>query len=380
MNPPALGVGIVGFGMIGKVHAFAHRSLPLFYDPLPVATRLVGVCTSRPETAEKAQAQAGFDLATTDLAELLEHPGIDIIHCCTPNDAHRDLLLAAIAAGKHVYCDKPLTRTVPEAEEVLAAAIARPERIYRMTFNYRFAPATLRAKQLVEEGFLGEIFQFRGEYLHAGYIDPNRPRSWRTEWARSGGGAVMDLGVHIFDLLRWLVGEMEVESAKLVTRIPSRPHPKTGEPVPVDVDDLAVAQVRTTEGAVGVIEASRLATGVQDELRFEIHGSRGAIAWNLMDPDFLSIYDARIPEGPLGGARGPQRIECVTRYPKPYAFGGTKNTLGWPQLHVHCLYDFIATIAGKADTGPTFTDGLAAQRWVADCQRLGSTLPEWRPS
>jgi predicted dehydrogenase len=369
----ALGVGIVGFGFIGKVHAFAHRTVPLFYD-LPPRTRLVGVCTATAESGRKARETADFEFATTDPAELLARDDIGIIHCCTPNDAHRDLLLAAMEAGKHVYCDKPLTRTVEEAEEVSAFADARPGPVRRMTFNYRYAPATLRAKELIEGGFLGEVFHFRGAYLHAGYIDPKRPRTWRTDRARSGGGAIMDLGVHVYDLLRHLLepvtGALAVQSAILQTRVPSRPDPKTGEPRPVDVDDIAIVQLMTEKGVPGVLEASRLATGVQDELRFEIHGSKGAISFNLMDPHWLTVYDATIPEGPLGGSRGPQRIECVTRYPKPYSLGATKNPLGWPQLHVHCLYDFLATVHGSVpDHGPDFRDGLIAQRFVADCQR-----------
>ena len=374
-----LGVGIVGFGFIGKVHAFAHRSLPLFFDPMPVTTRLVGVCTATAASGEKAKTQAGFDFATTDPSELLAHPDIDIIHCCTPNDAHHALLVDALAAGKHIYCDKPLTRTVAEAEAVCTEAEQHPAQVCRMTFNYRFVPATLRAKQLIDDGFLGEIYQFRGAYLHAGYIDPNRPRTWRTQMARSGGGAIMDLGVHIFDLMRHLIGEMDVVSAQLTTRIPTRPDSVTGQPAMVDVDDIAIAQVRTASGAIGVIEASRLATGVQDELRFEIHGSLGAISWNLMEPNFLTIYDARTPEGPLGANRGPQRIECVARYPKPYAFGATKNPLGWPQLHIHCLHDFVAAVAEGSSgnttksNGATFSDGLAAQRFVETCQHLSLT-------
>ncbi|GAB4462364.1 MAG: Gfo/Idh/MocA family oxidoreductase [Armatimonadaceae bacterium] len=376
MSQSTLGVGIVGFGFIGKVHAFAHRSLPLLYNPLPVSTKLVGVCTATPESGQKAQEMAGFTVATTDFNELLAHPDIQIIHCCTPNDAHHELLLAAIRAGKHVYCDKPLTRTVAEAEEVFSETrnsnTNQNGTVHRMTFNYRFAPATLRAKELIEDGFLGEVYQFRGAYLHAGYIDPQRPRTWRTDMARSGGGAIMDLGVHIFDLMRHLLepvtGAFTVRDAVLQTRIPERPDPKTGQPLPVDVDDIAIVQIATEQGVPGVIEASRLATGVQDELRFEIHGSKGAISFNLMEPNWLTVYDATVPEGPLGGSRGPQRIECVTRYPKPYSLGATKNTLGWPQLHVHCLYDFIQAVAGGTDTGPTFADGLAAQRFVAECQ------------
>lgn len=369
-----IGVGVVGYGFIGKVHAWAQRAIPLMYDA-PFRTRLVGVCTATPASGAKAMDQAGFAFATTDPAELLARDDIQVVHCCTPNDAHAAFLRDALAAGKHIYCDKPLTATLTDAEAITAAArTLPPDRIHRMTFHYRFAPATLRAKQLVDEGFLGEIYHFRGQYLHAGYIDPQRPRTWRLQMARSGGGAVMDLGVHIFDLVRWLVGEFDTVSAQLINRIPERPDIKTGEPAPVDVDDIAIAQVRTKSGAVGVIEASRLATGVQDGLRFEIHGSKGALSFDLMEPDWLTVYDATIPEAPLGGRRGPQRIECVARYPRPYSFGVTKNPLGWPQLHCHALFDFMSAItAGKDTTGPTFADGLAANRFVDACQRSAAS-------
>lgn len=367
-----MGVGIVGYGFIGKVHAFAHRALPFCYDPLPVRTRLVGVCTATEASGKKAAAQAGFEFATTDYQDLLARDDIQIIHCCTPNDAHHPLLLDALRAGKHIYCDKPLTRSVPEAMEVAALAAETPV-VHRMTFNYRYVPATLRAKELIESGFLGTVYQFRGAYLHAGYIDPNRPLSWRLQRARSGGGAIVDLGVHIIDLMRWLLGEFSEVSAQMETCIKQRPNPKTGQPGTVDVDDIAIVQVRTEAGAIGTIEATRLATGTQDELRFEIHGSRGAISFNLMEPNWLTIYDATRPEASLGGSRGPQRIECVTRYPKPYAFGATKNTIGWPQFHVHCLYDFLDSVAKFGETGepgtPNFNDGLKAQKIVAACQK-----------
>jgi predicted dehydrogenase len=188
--------------------------------------------------------------------------------------------------------------------------------------------------------------------------------------SRAGGGALMDLGAHVFDLVRHLVGEIAEVSADLRTFIPERPDPRTGEPAPVDVDDVAVVQARAANGALGVIEASRLATGVQDELRIEIHGSRGALAFNLMEPNWLTVYDNTQPEAPLGGVRGPQRIECVARYPKPYALGATKNPIGWPQFHVHCLFDFVHAVAnGRAGSAPSFEDGLAAQRLVDACQR-----------
>jgi predicted dehydrogenase len=370
--PPELGVGIVGYGFIGKVHALAHASLPYYYDPLPARTRLVGVCAATDATGAKARSQAGFEFATTDYQDLLSRDDIQVIHCCTPNDAHRELLLGALRAGKHIYCDKPLTRTVEEAEEVAALARSVPT-VQRMTFNYRCVPATMRARELVRDGFLGEVYHFRGAYLHAGYVDPARPMSWRLKMERSGGGAVMDLGAHIADLMRWVMGdEYAAVNAQLVTRIPERKNPASGLMETVDVDDIAVAQVRMKSGAIGVIEASRLATGVQDELRFEIHGSKGALRFNLMDPNWLDAYDATEPEASLGGNRGMKRIECATRYPKPYALGATKNTVGWPQFHIQCLYDFVESVARYTETGekgrPDFEDGLAAQRFVGACQ------------
>jgi predicted dehydrogenase len=367
-NTPELGVGMVGFGFIGRVHACAHRALPFFYDPLPVRTRLVGVCTATEASGRRAVEQAGFEFSTTDHRDLLARDDIQIIHCCTPNDAHHALLMDALRAGRHIYCDKPLTRTLAEAEEV--AALARQTKaVHRMTFNYRFIPATMRAKEMMEEGFVGEVFQFRAAYLHAGYTDPNRPLSWRTQRERSGGGAVMDLGVHVFDLMRHLLGDFAEVNARLDTLINERPDPETGGRGLVDVDDIALIQARAASGAVGALEATRLATGAQDELRFEIHGSRGALAFNMMDPQWLAVYDNTRPEMPLGGARGWQRIECCTRYPKPYAFGANRSPVGWPQFHAHCLYDFLAAIARGETGSPSFEDGLAAQRMVDACQR-----------
>ena len=170
---PSLGVAILGFGFIGKVHAYAHLNIPMFYDPPPLRTRLVGVATSNERSAAKAKALMGFEVATTDQLSLIRRDDVDIVHICTPNDLHCEALLAAIRAGKHIYCDKPLTATAEEAEQV-AAALDGYKATGQMTFNYRFLPATLRAKQLVEEGRLGQISHFRGAYLHAGQ---HRPQS-----------------------------------------------------------------------------------------------------------------------------------------------------------------------------------------------------------
>ena len=187
----------------------------MFYDPPPVRTRLVGVATSNEGTAAKAKALMGFEVATTDQISLIHRDDVDIVHICTPNDLHCEALLAAIRAGKHIYCDKPLTATVEEAEQV-AAALKGYKGTGQMTFNYRFLPATLRARQLVEEGRLGKITHFRGAYLHSGSIDRNRPLNWKADASR-GGGVLNDLGSHIIDLLWHLLGPLEPMHA--VTRV-----------------------------------------------------------------------------------------------------------------------------------------------------------------
>ena len=384
------GVGMIGFGFIGKVHAHAHRALPLFYDPAPAKTRLIGVCTGSPDTAAKAADQAEMQFSTTDYHALLARDDIGMVHICTPNDAHFSAVRDAILAGKHIYCDKPLTHNVAEAEQLCELADCYGK-VHQMTFNYRFVPAIQRATELIDAGFLGDLFSFRAAYLHAGYIRPDRPFTWRTDMARSGGGAIMDLGAHIIDLMRFLLdrpavpgaGAFAQVSADLRTVIAERPDPKTGVMRRVDVDDIALAKCRLAGGATGIIEASRLSTGVQDELRFELHGSKGSLRFNLMQADWLDAYDASEPEAALGGSRGYRRIECVTRYPRPYALGATKNTIGWLNFHIQSLYDFVDNAARK-DAGlemkpgsPTFKDGLAAQHIIAACQDSSARDGAW---
>lgn len=385
------GVGMVGSGFIGKVHSHAHLAIPLFYDPAPIRTRLVGVATTSEASGRKAMDQAGFEFETRDYRELLDRKDIDIIHICAPNDVHKDVILDALQAGKHIYCDKPLALNSDEAEEIVNLG-KTIDTVQQMTFNYRFVPAILRARQLVEEGFLGSLFGFRAAYLHAGYIDPKRPFSWRLEMARSGGGAIADLGAHIIDLMRFLIGptsgverggEFVEVSADLQTLIKERRDAKTGDMRPVDVDDIALATVKLSGGAVGTIEASRLATGVQDELRFELHGSKGALKFSLMDPNYLDAYDASLPETALGGDRGFRRIECVNRYAKPYSLGVTKNTVGWLNFHIHSLFDFLSNISAHEEgrpispLSPNFEHGAATQRIITACQQSHTNDSIW---
>lgn len=358
-TPPTIGIGMVGFGFIGKVHAHAYRSQRLFYDPPPALPKLVGVCTSRKETAARAREQGEFEFASDRLEDLLARDDIHVIDIATPNHLHREQVLAALHAGKHVYCDKPLAVTLDEARDIVVTAKGRPDLSHGMAFHCRFVPATMRARQLIEEGRIGRVFHFRAAYLHSGYEDPNRPITWRLS-KEAGGGVLSDLGSHIIDLMAWLLGPFE--SVRAVTETFIRERPTTsGTWAPVEVEDYVGFQARMQSGAVGFVEASRFATGLQDQLEFAIFGEKGALRFDLMNPNWLLFYDAQDPPGDFGGERGFKMIECVQRYPKPSALPSPKLAVGWMRYHIHAVYDFLSAVANGRLGAATLFEGAYVQ-------------------
>ncbi len=233
-------VGIVGFGFMGRTHAYGYINLPLFYDPAPVEAKITHVCDSRPEAARQGAAMLGAQ-AVTDFRRITENPEIDIVHVCTPNHMHADVLLSAIAAGKHVYCDKPLTATWAEAERV-EAALRSWRGTGQMALQNRFFPSTMRARQVIEEGFLGQVLEFNAAYLHAGSADPNAPLKWKLS-AAAGGGVIADLGTHLFDVVHWLLGDFDRLSATTHIAYPTRPSAEDpSKRVPVEAEDSATVR------------------------------------------------------------------------------------------------------------------------------------------
>jgi predicted dehydrogenase len=354
-----LGVGLIGYGFIGKVHTFSHRAIPFYYDPPPLAVKLVGVATSRRQTAEAARAHGGFEVAFEDWRALVDRPDIQIIHICSPNAAHADQLVAAMAAGKHIYCDKPLTVTLEEARKV-RNAMTGWKGIGQMTFQARFFSATQRARQLVEEGFLGDVIGFRAVYLHAGSVDPKAPMKWRFRKA-DGGGVLRDLASHVLDLMDWLIGPIVELRADTRILYPRRPDGRGGTEA-VEVEDQILLTARLAGGAVGTLEASKIATGAEDDLRFEIHGTEGALRFDLMSPDFLEAYSLSDPESPIGGTRGWKRIATLQRYPAPSVFPSPRATSGWLRGHVHCLWNFLDAVARGTPAEPSLQRGVEVQR------------------
>ena len=217
-----IGIGLVGYGSIGRIHTLSYRDLPLLYPGALPGLNLAAVCTSRPETARAAAEEGGYASWFTDVNELVRQDKVSVVDCCTPNYQHRQTILAAIAARKHVYCEKPLALNVAEAREIAREA-GKAGVFVGLTFNYRFVPALLRAKQLIADGSLGEVYSFRAEYYHTGYQDPRKPLSWRMKEELSGGGALVDMGSHVIDLVLHLLGGMESVRAVTKTYIKQRP-------------------------------------------------------------------------------------------------------------------------------------------------------------
>jgi predicted dehydrogenase len=371
-------IGILGFGFIGKVHAFAHANLPFFFSDLPFRTRIRTVCCSRPESAEAARAFLGADRATCDFRAVTEDPAVDVVHVCTPNPVHAEALLSALAQGKHLYCDKPLTATLDEALAV-EHALASYRGTSQMTFQNRFFPSAMRARQLVQEGRLGDLLQLRVTFLHASNADPGAPLRWKLSGA-AGGGVIADLGSHALDFALFLAGEITGLNALTKTAYAERP--AADDPtrrVAVDAEDCMLAMVRTAGGAVGTIEATKLATGSEDELRAEVHGTRGAIRFNSMAPHHLEFYDVGLPAAPLGGVRGWTHIDCGQRYPAPGGFPAPKVSIGWLRAHVQCLYEFMAAVHEGRPGVPDVAHGVVVQKLMEAVRRSAASGRWERP-
>jgi predicted dehydrogenase len=361
---------------MGKVHTYAYRSIPFYYNPMPIQTRLVGVCVRREETVASAVEQGGYDFGTTDYDALLRRDDIGIINVCTPNDLHAKQVIAAIEVGKHVYCDKPLAVSAAECQRIVDA-LKRSKRkiVTQVALQYRHYPATLRAKQMIDEGRLGIIRSFRACYLHSSLMDPDKPAGWRL-MEGTAGGTLSDMGSHLVDLLMHLAGPVEAVVADCRTFQTSR-KAASGNEVDVKADELTTMLVRMKSGASGTIEVSKVAAGVNDELRLEIHGDRGGLRFNLIDPNYVEFYDHTAAEKPYGGDRGWKRIQTVGNYPPPAGnLMPGKLSIGWITGHIACLHQFLAAVAGKAEAHPNFEESIAMQQ-VLDAGYRSSETRQW---
>jgi len=370
-----ISIGLIGYGGIGKLHTVNWRNLHLYYPDIPVKLNLRGAAARTRESADQAVLQGGFEYGTTDYQELLDDPEISLIDICTPNNLHYPIFKAALEAGKHIYCEKPLALNLEEAEEMLRLAESS-DRIIQLVFNYRFIPAIMKAKQLIDEGFLGDVINFRTQYLHTGYLNPEKPISWRLSQDISGGGALVDLGSHVIDLMLYLAGPFKRIMAQTKTFVDQRPvGAGSRETAEVLVDDHAQLMVELTAGGVGIVEVSRVAQGTTDDLNLEIHGSQGSIKFDVMDPNWLYVYDAREKKGPLGGSHGFKQIQTMHSYPGNQIPGERSlvNTMG---MHANSQYQLIQAVLGLKPASPSTRDGYYVQQ-VLDASYRSAREERW---
>jgi predicted dehydrogenase len=247
----------------------------------------------------------------------------------------------------------------------------------QMTLQNRFFPATMRARQLADAGALGDVLQFRAAYLHGGSADPQAPLKWKLS-AEAGGGVIADLASHVLDLVDWLVGPIRSVMAATHVAYPERPSPSDpATKLKVDTEDCVVLLARLASGAVGTIEATKIASGSEDEIRLEVHGSRGALRFSGMDPHHLDLYDSTAADRPQGGMRGWNRIDTGQRYPQPATgFPSPKAAIGWIRSHLACLANFLEAIAQGRPAEPGLQQGIRVQH-LMECLRRSAASGRW---
>ena len=350
-----LRIGLVGFGSMGHTHAYAVHNLPYYYAPLPFSAQIVGLCTTDPARAAKHAEQYALGRAYSSVEEMINDPNIDIIDVCTPNELHFDTVMAALRAGKHVLCEKPLCVTTEQAVEIAKAEKAS-DAICGMVFNNRFMAPMLRAKQLIDEGRLGRILSFHCAYEHNSSTFAEKEPGWK-QTATHGGGVLNDLGSHAVDLIYHLLGEFDAVQG--LSQIAFSQHGKSWQ---TDADEAFYMSASLKSGACGTIVANKLATGANDDLSLTVFGEQGSLKYSLIEPEWLYFYDNARIDTPIGGERGYTRIECGGRYPAPGgAFPSPKATVGWLRCHVQSYFTYLQCVATHTPFSPSLSDGAYVQ-------------------
>lgn len=354
----ALGVGLIGTGFMGKAHAFAWRTVKAMLGEVG-DIRLELLCDTPADRAAAMADQFGFARATDDWRSLAADPAVDIVSITTPNGLHRPMAEAAIAAGKHVWCEKPMGLTLADAEAMAAAAKAAGG-VTMVGYNYLRNPAFQHAKRLVEEGRIGRVFHVRGWVDEDYQADETLPWTWRSRLSEAGLGALGDIGVHLVSLVTSLCGPITSVQAETAAAYATRPLPEGGS-APVENEDLASALVRFEAGFHGVLTMSRAAWGRKSSLGFEVHGARGMLVFDQERMNELQLF---VAEGPKS-EQGFRTILTGPEHPPYGAFcPAAGHQIGFNDLKTIEAADLLAAIAGCRPAHPDFAAALEIERVV----------------
>ncbi len=354
-------IGLIGLGYIGKVHVTAYQDIPICISQPQAIAKMSAVLRSRLDSEESAMRKAGFEVMTTNPDEFFAAP-LDIVDVCSPNHLHIDQVTQALKLGLNVYCEKPLTRTYREAQ-ILADLSDKSTGKTHTAFVLRYMPGIRQMKAIIQAGAIGEVYHFRSHMFHGSYVDANRPMSWRLRKSTSGGGALMDLGAHLIDITRYLIGDVDWVRAEMRTCIAERPAASgSSQRETVDVDDWALCTLQLINGASGVVEVTRMAAGAGEATQFEIFGSKGALAFDFRHPDTVSWFDLKRKQwinGALEIPSTPDERPIETIWPNSkYSQGIMTNA------HLASAYDFMLNIAEGKSSPIDFHAAAAVQEII----------------
>jgi len=385
---PALRVAMIGYAFMGAAHSQAWRTAGHVAD-LPLRPEMAVVVGRNPESVASAAARLGWQDSDVDWRRVIARDDIDLIDICTPGDTHAEIALAALAAGKHVLCEKPLANSVAEAETMVAAAAAAPGRQAMVGFTYRRTPAVALAREMVADGTIGTVRQVRAQYLQDWLSDENAPLTWRMDKEKAGSGALGDIGAHIIDAIEFVTDQrLTGVSGRLETFVSKRPLAAEGGGGtglggaagsgfgPVTVDDAAVFFGTLDSGALASFEASRFALGRKNAMRFEINGSKGSLAFDFESMNVLEHYDGRLPATGAGFTR-----IMVTEPTHPYlsSWWPPGHGLGYEHGFTHQVIDLVQAIAAGTVARPSFAEGLHVQRVLAAVEASSAAESRWQP-
>ncbi|HZK56240.1 MAG TPA: Gfo/Idh/MocA family oxidoreductase [Desulfosporosinus sp.] len=374
-----LGVGMLGYGFMGRAHTNAFKKANYIFYPMPVETELICICGRNEEKVREAAKRYGYQKWATDWRKLVNDKDVDIFDNTGSNDVHAEPCIAALQAGKHVIVEKPLAMDLGEAKEMYREAQEAEAKGIKniVAFNYRFAPALRLARRIIAEGRLGTIYHFRSDYLLDRFSDPQAPFMWRMDKGKAGTGALGDLNSHAIDMMRFL---LQIEPTEVMawnkTFINER-RDLEGESHTVETDDASSLWLKLENGAMATLEASKVATGYKTMWRIEIHGSKGGIIFDLSKGNDLQFYTK---DDPLY-LQGMRTINATEPEAHDYAkyWWPRGHNLGWEHNHIHMMEHFLRCIAtgeNIAPWGATFYDGLRCQE-VISAALLSSEKGQW---